>query len=85
MYIKIEKGNKIVVRVGGGFMDIDTFLNQFTESEVSKIMRKNDVLKRFENKLKLQFLSARLSMNKNETSPISKRKTARSLSQRGRV
>ena len=47
VHIKIEKGNKIMVRVGGGYMSINSFVNIFTESEVSKIMRKNDVLKRF--------------------------------------
>lgn len=52
VYIKIEKGNNIVVRVGGGYMDIDTFLNHFTEAEVTRILRKHDVLQRFQNKLK---------------------------------
>ena len=66
-------------------MDIETFLDQFTESEVSKILRKNDVLRRFENKLKTQFLSSKLSIRKNETSPIcQKRKVARSASTGGR-
>ena len=27
VYIKIEKGDKIMVRVGGGFMHIDEFIN----------------------------------------------------------
>ena len=26
VYIKIEKGNKIVVRVGGGYIDIEEFI-----------------------------------------------------------
>ena len=26
VYIKVEKGERIVVRVGGGFMDIEDFL-----------------------------------------------------------
>lgn len=30
VYIKIEKGDKIMVRVGGGFMHIDEFIQQYT-------------------------------------------------------
>lgn len=30
VYIKLEKGNQILVRVGGGFMHIDDFINQYT-------------------------------------------------------
>lgn len=31
VYLKIEKGNTIKVRVGGGFMNIDDFIDQYTE------------------------------------------------------
>ena len=31
VYIKIEKGDKIMVRVGGGFMHIDEFIEQYTQ------------------------------------------------------
>ena len=30
VYVKVEKGNTILVRVGGGFMHIDEFINQYT-------------------------------------------------------
>lgn len=30
VYIKIEKGNQIKVRVGGGYMHIDDFIEQYT-------------------------------------------------------
>ena len=40
-YVKIEKGNQIFVRVGGGYMHIDEFIRQYTDSEVEKIQRKN--------------------------------------------
>ena len=30
VYIKVEKGDKIMVRVGGGFMHIDEFIQQYT-------------------------------------------------------
>ena len=46
VYVKIEKGEQIFVRVGGGFMHIDEFINQYTPMEVEKIERR-DVLARF--------------------------------------
>ena len=30
VYIKVEKGDKILVRVGGGFMGIQDFITQYT-------------------------------------------------------
>ena len=39
--MKIEKGDKILVRVGGGFMGIDEFIQQYTPEETDKITRKN--------------------------------------------
>jgi hypothetical protein len=30
IYVKVEKGDTILVRVGGGFMHIDEFIRQFT-------------------------------------------------------
>ena len=44
--MKVEKGETILVRVGGGYMHIDEFIKQYTPSEVDKIERK-DVLNRF--------------------------------------
>ena len=43
--VKIEKG-KILIRVGGGFMAIDEFLDQYTPTELEKIAR-SDPLKKF--------------------------------------
>lgn len=80
VYIKIEKGNKIVVRVGGGFMEIGDFLNQFTDNELQKMERKREVIQRFQNKLKTQMLSSRVSIYKTETSPVTKRRLPRSQS-----
>lgn len=31
VYVKIDKGDQIKVRVGGGFMHIDEFMKKFTE------------------------------------------------------
>lgn len=37
VYLKIEKGNSILVRIGGGFMDIKTFIDKFTPPETEKM------------------------------------------------
>ena len=48
VYIKIEKGNQIKVRVGGGFMHIEDFIESYTQTEVEKIERRSDVITRFD-------------------------------------
>ena len=50
IYVKVEKGDKIFVRVGGGFMSIEEFIYQYTPEETDKIMRR-DVTSRFSNKI----------------------------------
>lgn len=69
VYVKIEKGDKIMVRVGGGFMHIEDFINQYTAAEVERIERK-DVISRFSNKIAIQNISAHQSVYARETSPI---------------
>ena len=43
VYIKVEKGDRILVRVGGGFMNIEEFIGQYSTEETEKIER-HDVL-----------------------------------------
>ena len=50
MYIKVEHGDKIFVRVGGGFMNIEEFLHKYTKEESEKTKRK-DTSNRLHNKL----------------------------------
>ena len=50
--VRVEK-NKIQIRVGGGYMSIDEFLDQFTPDELRKL-EKRDPLKRFSEKLAIQ-------------------------------
>lgn len=69
VYIKVEKGNKIVVKVGGGFMQIEDFIKLYTTEEVEKIKR-NDVYARFQNKLQAQRIAC-MSSESKEMSPIS--------------
>ena len=47
--VKVTKG-KILIRVGGGYMGIDEFLEQYTPLELEKIDRR-DPLKRFAEKV----------------------------------
>lgn len=47
--VKVEKG-KINVRVGGGYLSIDEFLDQYTPAELEKLERR-DPLKRFSEKV----------------------------------
>lgn len=51
--IKIERGNQIKVRVGGGYMHIDQFIKQYTDLEIERIERR-DVFTRFANKVAMQ-------------------------------
>ena len=46
VYIKIEKGDQIFVRVGGGFMGIEEFIHSYSQFEADKIVR-HDVVNRF--------------------------------------
>lgn len=49
VHVRIEKG-KIKIRVGGGYLSIDEFLDQNTAIELEKVERK-DPLKRFSEKV----------------------------------
>lgn len=47
--IKITKGDKILIRVGGGFMGIEEFIKTYTPNEVENLKRR-DPLARFQRK-----------------------------------
>ena len=47
--VKVEQNN-IKVRVGGGFLSIDEFIDQYTPEELQKLER-NNPLKRFSEKV----------------------------------
>ena len=73
--VKVERG-KIEIRVGGGFLSIDEFLDQYTPIELEKIERK-DPLKRFSEKVGIQktiegkMLQSQGSFGNNTLSPRS--------------
>ena len=41
--LKLERGDKIKVRIGGGFINIDEFIEKTTPIEVNKITRKDTI------------------------------------------
>lgn len=50
--VRVDK-DRINIRVGGGFLSIDEFLDQYTPTELEKLERK-DPLKRFSEKVAVQ-------------------------------
>ena len=69
IHIKVEKGDNIFCRVGGGYMHIDQFIEQYTQGEVEKIERK-DVIGKFTKKLAVQSISANVAKDAKEKSPV---------------
>lgn len=69
VYVKVEKGGSVFIRIGGGFMAIDDFIYQFTQSEVEKIERK-DVSHKFKSKIAAQKIASNADGGGRETSPI---------------
>ena len=43
MYLKCEKGGQIYVRVGGGFISIDEFIEQYGPMEMLKIAKQEQM------------------------------------------
>lgn len=39
VYVKVEKGGHVLVKVGGGFISAKEFLDQFSNIEFEKIQR----------------------------------------------
>ena len=64
--VKVEKDN-IKIRVGGGYLSIDEFLDQYTPVELEKLERK-DPLKRFSEKVAIQKTIVGLGVR--ESSPV---------------
>ena len=77
VHVKIERGDQIFVRVGGGYMHIDEFINTYTDSEVEKYERR-DVMLRFQNKAAIQNIVAHESTGARESSPVREKQRAAS-------
>jgi hypothetical protein len=66
VYVRVEK-DKINIRVGGGYLSIDEFLDQYTPAELEKLERK-DPLKKFSEKIAVQ--KTLVGKELRESSPI---------------
>ena len=76
--VKVEK-DSIKIRVGGGYLSIDEFLDQYTPVELEKLERK-DPLKRFSEKVAIQ--KTIVNAVARESSPI---RSPQRLSSPGRI
>ena len=64
--VKVER-DRILIKVGGGFLSIDEFLDHYTPEELAKIERK-DPMKRMSEKVAIQkTIGDRFGL---ETSPV---------------
>lgn len=77
--VKVEKDN-IKIRVGGGYLSLDEFLDQYTPVELEKLERK-DPLKRFSEKIAVQKTIVNAGVREN--SPV--RSPGRSSPKRNKV
>ncbi len=64
--MRVEK-DKINIRVGGGYLSIDEFLDQYTPTELERLERK-DPLKKFSEKIAVQ--KTIVGKDVRETSPL---------------
>ena len=76
VHVKVDK-DRISVRVGGGYLSIDEFLDQYTPLELEKLER-NDPMQRFAQKVAVsKTISGSQVRNMSPSSPSkSPRKTA---------
>lgn len=66
IYVRVEQG-KIIIRVGGGYLTIDEFLDIYTPVELERLERK-DPLKKFSEKVAVQ--RNLVGREVRETSPV---------------
>lgn len=69
VHIKVEKGGQVFVRVGGGFMHVRDFIEEFTPHELEKLQR-SDAVTRFRTQMRLQSIAARQASHSVEPTPI---------------
>lgn len=81
VYVRVDQ-DKINIRVGGGFLSIDEFLDQYTPAELEKLERK-DPLKRFHEKVAVQ--KAVVGHEVRESSPVNRASTSPKRSKKIRI
>ena len=52
VHIEIQKGNNLKVRIGGGYVHIDEFIEKYQDQEMQRIQRR-EVISRFKNKIQM--------------------------------
>ena len=70
--VRVDK-DKINIRVGGGYLSIDEFLDQYTPPEMEKLER-NNPMKKFTEKVAVQ--KTLVGHQTRETSPVERPKTS---------
>ncbi len=66
--VRVDK-DRINIRVGGGYLSIDEFLDQYTPPELEK-MERNNPMKRFTEKIAVQ--KTLLGKDVRESSPVAR-------------
>ena len=74
VWVRVEK-DKINIRVGGGFLSIDEFLDQYTPAELEKLER-NNPMKKFTEKVAVQ--KTLIGKEVRENSPVARAVTVNS-------
>ena len=70
--------DKIEIRVGGGFLSIDEFLDQYTPTELQVLERK-DPMRRMTDRIALQKTIQNRAVSPDNTSPMSSPKRGRKI------
>ena len=47
VHVKVERGNEVLIRVGGGYISAKQFVDSYMQQEVEKVERK-DIVGRFQ-------------------------------------
>lgn len=79
--VKVEK-TSIKIRVGGGYLSIDEFLDQYTPTELEKLDR-NSPLKRFGEKIAVQKTIVNTAVR--EDSPVGRSSSPKSPKKSTRI
>ena len=74
----------ITVKVGGGFIRVDEFINQYTLSEAEKFTRSKPI-DRMQKKIKLQSIVSNLATEANESSPIRSKSPVKEMARKASV
>jgi hypothetical protein len=72
VFVKVEKGGTIKIRIGGGFMHVDEFIEKYTQVELEKIQR-NSMIERIADKIDFSKIANTMGGSKFSSSPEHKK------------